>query len=192
MSASPDRANPTLEQFRAYLECLTYIQIDPRLRRRFGFSDIVQKTLMEAWQKLERIERLDPPAQKRWLRQMLVHNLLEQIEKEEAGVRDIRRERPLEDALERSSCRLKDWLADDASLPPEKLLDRERALRLAEALTQLPEREREAIILQKWHGWKLAEIATHLECTAGAVAGLQARGLARLRQLLPDDLQEEP
>ncbi len=192
MSAAPDRTSRTLEQFRAYLECLTYIEIDPRLRRRFGFSDIVQKTLVEAWQTLARIEQLDPPAQKRWLRRMLVHNLLEQIEKEKAAMRDFRQEQPLDDALEESSCRLRDWLADDASLPPEKLLKQERALRLAEALAQLSPRQREAIILQKWHGWKLAEIAAHLDCTTGVVAGLQARGLARLRQLVPDDLQEEP
>jgi RNA polymerase sigma-70 factor (ECF subfamily) len=71
------------------------------------------------------------------------------------------------------------------------LLKQEGALRLAEALAQLPERQRDAIILQKFHGWKLAEIAEHLECTTGVVAGLQARGLARLRQLVPDEIQEE-
>jgi RNA polymerase sigma-70 factor (ECF subfamily) len=192
MSSQPDGVNQTLEQFRAYLECLTYIQVDPRLRRRFGFSDMVQKTLTEAWLTLERIERLDAPAQKRWLRRMLIHNLLEQIEKEKAGVRDFRLEQPLEDALVQSSSRLQDWLAANETLPPEKLLEQERALRLAEALAQLPQQQREAIILQKWHGWKLSEIAAHLECTAGVVAGLQARGLARMRQLVPDDIREEP
>ena len=58
-------------------------------------------------------------------------------------------------------------------------------------LTQLPEREREALILQKYHGWTQAQIAAHLGCTAGAVAGLHARGLKRLRELLPDLSEEE-
>src|SRR5438270_13889954 len=108
MSAPSDPVNRTLEQFRAYLECLTYITIDPRLRRRFGFSDIIQKTLVEAWQTLGRIEALGPEAQKRWLRRMLVHNLLDRIEEEKAAVRDFRLEKPLEDALEQSSYRLKE------------------------------------------------------------------------------------
>jgi RNA polymerase sigma-70 factor (ECF subfamily) len=183
--------NRTLEQFRAYLECLTFITIDPRLRRRFGFSDLIQKTLVEAWHTLGRIEALEPEAQKRWLRRMLVHNLLEQIDKEKAAVRDYRLEQPLEDALEQSSYRLREYLAADESLPEQKLLEQERALRLAEALAQLPEREREALILQKWHGWKLAQIAEYLQCTTGVVAGLHARGLARLRQLLPADILEQ-
>jgi len=86
MSPQPDPVNRTLEQFRAYLECLTFITIDPRLRRRFGFSDLIQKTLVEAWHTLGRIEALEPEAQKRWLRRMLVHNLLEQIDKEKAAL----------------------------------------------------------------------------------------------------------
>jgi DNA-directed RNA polymerase specialized sigma24 family protein len=40
--------------------------------------------------------------------------------------------------------------------------------------------------LQQYHGWKLAQIAEHLQCTANAVAGMQARGRARLRELLAD------
>jgi DNA-directed RNA polymerase specialized sigma24 family protein len=50
----------------------------------------------------------------------------------------------------------------------------------------LPQRQREALILQRWHGWKLAEIAEHMQCTQGVVAGLHARGLAKLRELLPE------
>ncbi len=186
MSAPSDPVNLTLQRYRAYLECLTYIQIDPRLRRRFGFSDVIQKTLTEAWQHLARIEALEPEAQKRWLRRMLVHNLIELVEREKAAIRDYRLEQPLEDALEQSSCRLKGLLAADESSPPDRLLAQERGLRLAEALARLPERQREAIILQKWHGWKLAQIAEHLGCTTGVVAGLHARGLKALRGMLPD------
>ena len=58
------------------------------------------------------------------------------------------------------------------------------ALRLLEALAKLDVRQREALILQQYHGWKLAQIAEHLGCTSGAVAGLHARGLKRLRQFL--------
>jgi hypothetical protein len=41
--------NRDLEEYRAYLETLTYIQIDPRLRSEFSLSDIIQNTLLEAW-----------------------------------------------------------------------------------------------------------------------------------------------
>jgi len=54
------------------------------------------------------------------------------------------------------------------------------------ALAQIDPRQREALILQKWQGWKLDEIAEHMGCTTGAVAGLHARGLKALLKLLPD------
>jgi RNA polymerase sigma-70 factor (ECF subfamily) len=192
----PPSVNQTLERFRAFLECITAIQVDPRLRidsrlsRRFGWSDVINATLLEAARDLEHIRTMAPPDQERWLRTMLANNLVDRIRRELAKGRDYRLERSLEAAVEDSSCRLQDWLADDQSTPSEKLMRQEQALRLAEALAQLPERQREAIVLSKWHGWKLAQIAEQMECTVGVVAGLQARGLAKLREILPADLLE--
>ncbi len=193
----PASVNQTLEQFRAYLECLVAIQLDPRLRidpvlrSRFGWSDVINATLLEASLMLDRIQAMDPPDQERWLRKMLAHNLVDRIRRELAKGRDVRLERSLGAAIEESSCRLGDWLPADESTPSDKLIRQEQALRLAEALAQLPERQREAIILQWWHGWKLVRIAEHLHCTVGAVAGLVARGLDKLRRLLPEDMLEQ-
>jgi hypothetical protein len=66
--------NQLLIEFRAYLETLTYIQIDPRLRSKFSVSEIIQNTLAEAWRELERIETMDADRRKARLREMLIHN----------------------------------------------------------------------------------------------------------------------
>jgi RNA polymerase sigma-70 factor (ECF subfamily) len=181
-----DTAAKTLEEFRAYLETLACIQIDPRLRGRVSPSDIVQNTLMEALPDLERLRALDGADRKRLLRRMYVNNLLQEVERHLAGRRDARLERSLEDAATESACRLRDWLAVEDSSPSDRLLRQEEALRLLEALAKLDPRQREAIILQKYHGWTLAQIAGHLGCTANAVAGLHARALKELRKRLPD------
>jgi RNA polymerase sigma-70 factor (subfamily 1) len=187
MPGSPAAAcNQLLEEFRVYLETLTYIQIDPRLRSEFSLSDIIQNTLLEAWRDLERIQTLDADGRKRWLRKMLVHNLIDRIEYHRAGIRDFRLKESLEAALDESSCRLQKWLAVEDTPPAKRLVQEEDGLRLLEALSKLEPRQREALILQKYHGRTLAQIAEHLGCTMGAVAGLHARGLERLRQLLPD------
>jgi RNA polymerase sigma-70 factor (subfamily 1) len=186
VSSNAAAVNQALEEFRAYLETLTFIQIDPRLRSKFGMSDIVQQTLMEAVPDLERIQALDDAGRKRWLRRMLVNNLLEEIARWRARARDPRREQPLEAAAAESSVRLQKWLAAEDTSPSERLARQEEALRLLEALSRLDARQREALVLQKYHGWTLAQIAEHLGCTPGAVAGLHARGLEKLRQLLPD------
>jgi RNA polymerase sigma-70 factor (ECF subfamily) len=183
MLGRPDATNQALEEFRAYLETLTSIQIDPGLRNKFSMSDIVQNTLLEAWRDLDRIQALDADARKRWLRRMLVNNLLEEIEHWRAKQRDPHREQPLEAAAAESSCRLQNWLAVEDTTPGERMVQQEEALRLLEALSKLDPRQREALILQKYHGWKLEQIAEHLDCTTSAVAGLHARGLKELRKL---------
>jgi RNA polymerase sigma factor (sigma-70 family) len=68
--------------------------------------------------------------------------------------------------------------------PGERLVRQEEGLRLLEALSKLDPRQREAIILQKYHGGALAQIAEHLDCTIGAAAGLHARGLKNLHKHL--------
>lgn len=186
MPVQSDRLNESLERYRAYLETLTFITVDPRLRGKFGLSDVIQKTLMEACPSVELIESMDVEEQKHWLRRMLLNNLKDEIDHYLTKRRDVRREQRPDAVAAQSSCRLADWLAAEDSTPSEKVIKEERRLRVVDALTQLPERQREALILQQYHGWKLAQIAERLKCTTGVVAGLHARGLAKLRELLAD------
>jgi RNA polymerase sigma-70 factor (ECF subfamily) len=181
---SPDRA---LEEFRAYLSLLARVQVEPALRGKLDLSGVVQQTLLEAYQALGQIAGWAEGQKAAWLRRALANNLTDAIRKVRAGSRDVLRERSLEAALEESSCRLEAWLIADHSSPSQQVERHERARRLAQALEQLPEPHREALVLQYWHGWSLARIAEHLGRTPGSVAGLLHRGLHRLRQ----ELQEE-
>ena len=184
---SQESTNQALEEFRGYLETLTCIQVSPRLRSKFGLSDVISQTLWEAYQALDRIRGLDEPARKRWLRRMLVNNLLEEIKRWNREKRDYRAEQPLDADADASSVRLESWLAAEDTSPSERAAAQEESLRLLEALSRLPDRQREALILQRYHGWKLREIAEHLGCTVNAVAGLHAHGLKKLRELLESE-----
>jgi RNA polymerase sigma-70 factor (subfamily 1) len=186
MPTSADACNEVMKEYRAYLETLTFIQVDPRLRSEFSMSDVIQETLLKAWNNLEQIEMLDADARKRWLRKVLVNSLLDKIKYVRAQIRDVRRNHSLDAAAEESSCRLQDWLATEDTSPSERLMRQDDALILLEALSKLDPRQCEAITLQKYHGWTLAQIAEHLGCTISAVAGLHARGLKELRKLLPE------
>lgn len=59
-------------------------------------------------------------------------------------------------------------------------------MRLDAAVARLPEDQREALVLQRWHQWSLAQIAGHLGRTEAAVAGLLHRALKRLKEELQD------
>src|ERR1700688_2076912 len=56
MPLSPEAMNQAVQKYRAYLATLTAIHVDPRLRAKFGLSDVVQNTLLEAFRQVERIE----------------------------------------------------------------------------------------------------------------------------------------
>jgi RNA polymerase sigma-70 factor (ECF subfamily) len=81
---------------------------------------------------------------------------------------------------------LDNWLAAEQSSPSQQVQRQERALRLAEALSGLPEAQREAVILRHWQGCSLAAIAQQLNCTTAAVTGLLHRGLKKLRKKLQE------
>jgi RNA polymerase sigma-70 factor (ECF subfamily) len=189
MTTDSRHVNATLEGYRAYLETLSYIQVNPRLQSKIAKSDVIQDTLVEAFQHLHRIEALDEDARRRWLRRMLLNNLSDHLDRWMADCRDAKREQDLEASARQSSSRLKDWLAADGPSPSEQVQAIEQQEQLLQALAGLHERQRQALILQKWHGWKLAEIAEELHCTPKAVAGLLAHGMARLKKLAPQDSQ---
>jgi RNA polymerase sigma-70 factor (ECF subfamily) len=147
-------------------------------------SDVVQQTMLEAHAKRDQCRGATPEQQAAWLRQILAHNIADGLKGLNRAKRDIRRERSLEAQLAESSACLGAWLSTGDPTPSEQACQHERAIRLAEALGRLPSAQREAIILQHWEGWTLAQIADHLDRSPAAVAGLLKRGLKQLRQEL--------
>ena len=173
-------------RWRDYLSVLARVQLDPGLRGKIDLSGVVQQTVLEACQKRPGLAGASPAQELAWLRKILANNLADELRKLETGKRDLARERSLEAALAESSARLEGWLAADRSSPSQRAEKNEEALRLATALEQLPEAQREALVLQHWHGWSLAQIAEHLGRSRAAVAGLIKRGLQQLRAHLQE------
>jgi RNA polymerase sigma-70 factor (ECF subfamily) len=182
-----DEQHTTLERYRRYLELLVRLQVDRRLRGKLDLSGIVQQTLLEAHLGLSAHRARDVACSAAWLRRILAHNLADELRRLGADKRGGGRERSLEAGLHASSARLDAWLVSDASSPSQRVERDERALRLAAALADLPEAQREALVLQHWHGCSIAEIATKLDRTPAAVAGLLKRGLQGLRAALSDE-----
>jgi RNA polymerase sigma-70 factor (ECF subfamily) len=175
----PQKRSP--EAFRSYLLLLARIQLDPGPRNRIDPSDIVQQTLLEAHAKADQFQG-DDSAQAAWLRQALVNNLRDAWRALRRGKRDIDREQALEAALELSSSRLAGIMVQ--SSPSQQAVRNEDLLRLADALAQVPEAQREAIVLHHLKDCSLAETARSLGKSDAAVAGLLHRGLKKLREIM--------
>jgi RNA polymerase sigma-70 factor (ECF subfamily) len=173
-----------IERFRSYLLLLARLKLDPKLRGKLDASDVVQQTMLEAHQALQSFRGNDSAAQAAWLRQILARNLANAVRDLTRAKRDVRRERALHTGLDASAAQLEGWLADEQSSPSQKIERQERALQLAEALTQLPQAQRDAVVLRHFQGLSLAAIAAQLDCTTAAVTGLLQRGLKNLRKSL--------
>jgi RNA polymerase sigma-70 factor (ECF subfamily) len=184
VSDSSENLDGTLEQYRTYLAFQIRKIVDPRLRNHLDLSGLVNQTCVEAWQALDRTRGWNDRQRAAWLDHILVRNLRDKIDKLHAGCRDVRRERSLDDAVSQSSARLANVLAAEQSSPSQRAERNEQELRLAEAVERLPDDQREALVLQRWHGWSLAQIAEHLGRSPPAVAGLLHRALKRLKEEL--------
>jgi RNA polymerase sigma-70 factor (ECF subfamily) len=177
-------ANSPPEAFRSYLLLLARLQLGAGTANRIDPSDIVQQTLLEAHAKAAQFSGSDA-ALLAWLRQALANNLSDARRALRRAKRDIRKEQPLDDGVERSSTRLAGLLAAAGSSPSMKAARNEDLVRLADALTKLPTAQREAVILHHLQDHPLAETARRLGRTDAAVAGLLHRGLKALRELIP-------
>jgi RNA polymerase sigma-70 factor (ECF subfamily) len=170
-----------LESFRPFLAMLVRTHLDPRLRPRVDESGLVQQTLVEAWRQMPALNPADRPA---WLRRVMLNNLADELRRLRTGMRDWRKERVLEAAADVTSARLDKQLAAAHTSPSNKAENAEDELRLLAALAELPETQREALVLQHWQGWSVAAIADHMGKSPAAVAGLIKRGLRQLRSAL--------
>lgn len=80
---------------------------------------------------------------------------------------------------------------DDGGLAPDAGLEAEdRRRRVREAIARLPERQRQAVILKRFHEMSQREIAHAMDTTEGAVESLLVRATTTLRGLLAREREE--
>lgn len=178
---------PDLDRFRDYLRLLARLHMGAGLKARVDPSDIVQETLLDAHKGHAQFEGRSDREIMGWLRTTLAHNLADAAKALKKAKRNVALERSLEAALGESTARLGDWLVARQSTPSHRVSREEEALRLAGALAQLPEPQREAVELHHLKGFSLKELAAHLERSEAAAAALLNRGLKGLRGLLGEE-----
>lgn len=159
-------------QYRDLLRLLAGMLIRPHMRGRIDPSSVVHQTLFEAIRDLPDFK--GPPEKfVAWLRMILTRNILDAARKKQPA--------SLED-VKKSSKKLEHSIAS----PSEKALSHERLMRLSAALAQLPQDQRTAVEYKHLQGWRVADIARHMNKSTQAVTGLLRRGLHTMRGLLKD------
>jgi RNA polymerase sigma-70 factor (ECF subfamily) len=179
----------SLERFRPYLHLLARLRLQGEKQKRIDPTDMVQQTLFAANQQRERFRGSTSAEMALWLRRLLAQNLGQ-------AFRTLHRENEDDTILDTSTRAAPEFnktpsgrSAPESASRREEPQARDDSIILAEALVDLPEPEREALVLQYWHDLTLVEIAARLERTPLTVAGLLKRGLSRLRGKLPASAQ---
>ena len=186
MAEATSAAQEDAERWRAYLLLLARLQLGRELRGKLDASDVVQQALLQAHRQRDQFRGTTDAEKAAWLRRILAGTLADGIRRMYADKRDPARERLLQVALDQSSRQLEALLTANLPSPSEHLQRNEQAMRLASALTQLPDGQREAVELRHCQGWSIDAVARQMDRTPAAVAGLLKRGLKQLREILDD------
>jgi RNA polymerase sigma-70 factor (ECF subfamily) len=183
--AAPGEWHP--ERYRDLLCVLArQIQMDPRLRRRFDASDLVQETLLKATQNLEQFRGGTEAELVKWLQGIMQNALADATRKARAQKRDVAQEEAIAVVVNDSSARLQNWLVAPDSSPSQRAQREEQLLRVAAALARLPEDQRDVVILRDSLDTPVRAIAEQLGRSEKAIAGLLLRGRRKLRELLQE------
>ena len=178
-----------LDRHRAYLCRIVELRLEPQLRTRVDPSDVVQEAQLEAVRRLDGYLREAPLPFRLWLRRIAQDRLLMLRRRHRgAGRRAVTREAAWPD--ESSLAFARQLLASGTS-PSARLAASELAQRAREAVAQLPEADREIVLLRNFEGLSNQEVAQLLEIQPAAASQRYGRALLRLRKLLNETPPEE-
>jgi RNA polymerase sigma-70 factor (ECF subfamily) len=173
-----------LERYRLFLQMHAQRRLGPRLQQKLDAADLVQETLLQAYEKLWQFRGRTELELAAWLRTILENTLAMAARRFQAGARDIARERSLPTRLVETQTGRSLRVPAPLPSPDEYVLRQEQLQHLAEALRQLPRDQRLAIQLHYLEGQSLIEVAQQMRRSKQAVVGLLFRGLRGLRRLL--------
>jgi RNA polymerase sigma-70 factor (ECF subfamily) len=154
-----------------------------RLRGNLESGDILQEALLEALRGLERFEMREESSLIRWLAQLVEHRITARASYHAASKRDAPVV-PLEGEPS-AGVSLASELSAHQPGPATELVAREATDSVQSALAELPERQRELVLLRDYAGASWEEVARAVSAPSAAAARmLHARALVRLGALL--------
>jgi RNA polymerase sigma-70 factor (ECF subfamily) len=172
---------PDLGRYRDFLKnCLTHVS--PKYQAKFDVSDIVQDTLVDAQKHLGEFRGESEAELTSWLRRMLSRNLIDAVRRLRSRKRDVANERRIQRSKQWSGQLTSVALKAEQTSPSGRAVWNEELQQMQKSLEALPEAQRIAVTLHHLQGMTLAQVATQMNRSTSAVAGLIHRGLSALQR----------
>lgn len=190
VGGDPQACERLFERHRPRLHDFVDTHLDPQLRARLDASDVVQDALLEMARRLPDFLQRRPMPFRLWLCKTAYERLL-MLRRRHVGAarRSVRREVQLPD---RSSLVLARNLMAPNSSPSRRLSQQEQAQRVQQAVGQLPEADREILLMRHAEDRSYEEIGCILGIEAATARKRAGRALVRLHRILATmDLKDE-
>jgi len=166
-----------VKQFETYLLMVAKTRIGNSIQAKFGASDIVQISLLEARQSITHFNGNSKGEMRQWLKRIVVNNLLDQS-KQFTGTRKRSLERE-------NSTGLLDFQSGQDT--PSVMIRREESdAELRQLVEELPERQRFVVEARHRFGMSYAEIAKQIGTSESNARQLWSRAAKQLRDGLSE------
>lgn len=156
-------------------------RLDPRLRSRVDVSDVIQETQLEIAHRINDFLARSPMPFRVWMLQTAHQQLLRIRRHHTAVMRDVDAAQQLPDS---TSVLLVARLAAQTETPSQVLSREEQVRRVRVALAELPETDREVILLRTFEGLSNLDTALVLELDPDTTSKRFTRALLKLRSAL--------
>jgi RNA polymerase sigma-70 factor, ECF subfamily len=181
-SGTPQAFEELFGRHRPLIRRFVELRLDNVMRSRVDASDVVQETQLEAFRRLPDYLQRQPMPFRLWVRKTAYERLLTlRRQHVTAASRSVVRELPLPD---RSSVLLAGRLAAPGPTPSQELAQRELVQQVRVAIAQLPDVDREILLMRHYEELSYQEISQILDIQSAAARKRHGRALLRLHQLL--------
>lgn len=170
-----------ITRLRGYLLLIANGQISGSLQAKFGASDIVQNSLLDAYAGIDEFNGTTEAEMRAWLKRIVLHNFIdEQRRYTQTQSRSLQREQPMETLANP----LIAGLSDGGSKVMRQTEDLQR---LTQALQRLPARQQRVVEARRRFGYSYQQIADQLDITEAAARKLWSRAIKHLKEYLAEE-----
>ncbi len=179
--------NALIDRHRNALRHLVRMRLDRKIQRRVDVSDVVQDVLIEANRRLKTY--LENPAMPfhLWIRHIARDRIIDAHRRHRGSAkRSVDREQPMviPGGFDQSSIILAAQLVDGEKTPAARIMEKELAQRVEQAIAELDDLDAEVIVMRHYEQLTNQEIAQALELTEPAASMRYIRAVRRLRELM--------
>ena len=176
---SDEALNRLLERCTGKLLALIRLRMDRGLRARVESRDILNATLLKAFQRLDQFEKADGSSLMGWLARIAENELHDQRDYHGRQRRDAAKVVALDHGFDGLEARVRSQTS--------RLILRDELGRLEQALQALDEQQREVILLRKLEELSFSEVGERMGKSADACRMLLARAMAALTVRMQGD-----